>query len=183
VRYSLKSGIRGDCPGFLLAAGRGIIFQRRGLPSAQEKEADMTIAAILRGRESDKVVSVDPDMPVKDVIALLADKRIGAVPVTEGGRVVGIMSERDVIYRLRSDGAAFLEWPVHKAMTSPVISVPSDTSLLSALAMMTRRRIRHLPVIDGGAVVGFVSIGDLVKARIERIESEAEAMREYIQTA
>jgi CBS domain-containing protein len=149
----------------------------------QEKEAEMTIAALLRGRDKDKIISVDPDMLVKDVIALLADKRIGAVPVIDGGMVVGIMPERDVIYRLRSDGAVFLEWPVRKAMTSAVISVPSDTPLLSALAMMTRRRIRHLPVIDGEAVVGFVSIGDLVKARIEKIEAEAEAMREYIQTA
>lgn len=143
----------------------------------------MTIAAILRARSENTIISVAPDMPVRDVIALLADKRIGAVPVTENGIVVGIMSERDVIYRLRSDGASFLDWPVRDAMTTAVISVPSDTALLSALAMMTRRRIRHLPVIDGDRLTGFVSIGDLVKARIERIESEAEAMREYIQTA
>jgi len=142
----------------------------------------MTIAALLRGR-SDTVISVAPDMLVRDVIALLADKRIGAVPVVEGRAVVGIMSERDVIYRLRSDGASFLDWPVHKAMTSTVISVASSTSPLEALAMMTKRRIRHLPVIDDDGMVGFVSIGDLVKARIERIESEAEAMRAYIQTA
>lgn len=142
----------------------------------------MTIAAVLRGRD-DSVISVAPDMPVRDVIALLADKRIGAVPVIDGGSVVGIMSERDVIYRLHSDGAGFLDWPVRKAMTSPVISVPSDTSLLHALGMMTKRRIRHLPVIDGGVLAGFISIGDLVKARIEHIENEADAMREYIQTA
>jgi CBS domain-containing protein len=142
----------------------------------------MTIAALLRGR-SDSVISVAPDMLVRDVIGLLADKRIGAVPVVEGRAVVGIMSERDVIYRLRSDGASFLDWPVRKAMTTAVISVPSSTSHLEALAMMTKRRIRHLPVIDDDGMVGFVSIGDLVKARMERAESEAEAMREYIQTA
>jgi CBS domain-containing protein len=156
---------------------------RRDQPPAQEKEADMTIAAILRARSENTIISVAPDMPVRDVIALLADKRIGAVPVTENGVVVGIMSERDVIYRLRSDGASFHDWTVRDAKTTAVISVPSDTALLSALAMMTRRRIRHLPVIDGDQLSGFVSIGDLVKARIERIESEAEAMREYIQTA
>ena len=149
---------------------------------ALEKEPDMTIAALLRGR-SDSVISVAPDMLVRDVIALLADKRIGAVPVVEAGAVVGIMSERDVIYHLRSDGAKFLDWPVRRAMTSPVISVTSDISPLEALAMMTQKRIRHLPVIDGDTVAGFISIGDLVKARMEKIESEAEAMREYIQTA
>lgn len=143
----------------------------------------MTIAALLRGREKDKIISVAPGMTVREVIALLAEKRIGAVPVVDGGSIVGIMSERDVIYGLHSHGAAFLDLPVRETMTSPVISVASEMALLSALAMMTRQRIRHLPVIDGGEFVGFVSIGDLVKARIERIEAEAEAMREYIQTA
>jgi len=143
----------------------------------------MTIASVLRARAVSTIISAAPDTPVRDVIALLADKRIGAVPVIENGKLVGIMSERDVIYRLRSDGAVFLDWPVRDAMTSTVITVPSETSLLTALAMMTKRRIRHLPVVDDGALAGFVSIGDLVKARIERIESEAAAMREYIQSA
>lgn len=143
----------------------------------------MTIAAILQGRGDNSIISVSPDMPVIDVLALLADKRIGAVPVIEREQVVGIMSERDMIYGMRRDGARFLDRPVREAMTSPVITVLSATSPLEALAMMTRRRIRHLPVVDDGVLVGFVSIGDLVKARIERIEQEAAAMREYIQTA
>lgn len=143
----------------------------------------MTIATILQGRGENSIVSVSPGMAVADVLALLADKRIGAVPVIEQEQVVGIMSERDMIYGLRRDGAKFLDRPVREAMTSPVITVSSVTSPLEALAMMTRRRIRHLPVVDDGVLVGFVSIGDLVKARMERIESEAAAMREYIQTA
>ena len=90
------------------------------------------------------------------------------------------MSERDVIYSLRRDGAAILDWPVTRVMTQPVITVEPSLSPLAGLSLMTRRRIRHLPVVDEGRLVGFISIGDLVKARIELIESEAEAMRAYI---
>jgi len=143
----------------------------------------MTIAAILKGRDEHSIISVAPGMTVIDVLSLLADKRIGAVPVMESERVIGIMSERDMIYGMRRDGPAFFDRRVDEVMTSPVITVTSVTSPLEALAMMTRRRIRHLPVVDDGVLVGFVSIGDLVKARMERIEQEAAAMREYIQTA
>jgi CBS domain-containing protein len=143
----------------------------------------MTIAALLHKREENSIISVAPDMAVNDVLSLLADKRIGAVPVIQNQRVVGIMSERDMIYGIRREGPAFLDRPVSEAMTKAVITVTGSTSPLEALAMMTQRRIRHLPVVDDGVLIGFVSIGDLVKARIERIESEAAALREYIQTA
>lgn len=143
----------------------------------------MTIAALLQARHVNSIVSVAPDMAVNDVLSLLADKRIGAVPVIEDERVVGIMSERDMIYGIRREGPAFLDRPVSEAMTKAVITVTGDTSPLEALAMMTQRRIRHLPVVNDGVLIGFVSIGDLVKARMERIESEAAALREYIQTA
>jgi len=143
----------------------------------------MTIAAILHKRGDNAIISVAPDMPVRDVLSLLADKRIGAVPVIADERVIGIMSERDMIYGFRRAGSDFLDQPVREVMTTEVITVPSNTTHLEALGMMTRRRIRHLPVIDDGVIVGFVSIGDLVKARMEKIESEAAALREYIQTA
>jgi len=143
----------------------------------------MTIAALLKARTHDHIISVEPAMAVHDLVALLADKRIGAVPVLRGGSVVGIMSERDMIYGLRREGPSFLNRSVGEAMTTEVITVRSDVSALEALAMMTQRRIRHLPVVDDGQLVGFVSIGDLVKERMERIEREAAAMREYIQTA
>ena len=139
----------------------------------------MTLATILQqhGRE---IIKVAPDTPVRSVVQTLADNRIGAVPVVEQGKVVGIMSERDVIYSLARDGASILDWPVERVMTQPVITVESSLSPLVGLSLMTQRRIRHLPVVDGGQLVGFVSIGDLVKARIELIEGEAEAMRAYI---
>lgn len=142
----------------------------------------MTIAAILGGK-GHEVVSIEGDRTVADAVALLAGKRIGAVPVMSGGAVAGIFSERDVIYCLEREGAAALARKVGDVMTAPAITVSPDESVLAALALMTRRRIRHLPVIDGGALVGFVSIGDLVKHRIDRIESEAAAMRDYIQSA
>ena len=142
----------------------------------------MTIAAILEGK-APAIVSVEGGTLVRDAVALLAEKRIGAMPVLEGERVIGIMSERDVIYCLSSDGAAMLDWPVSRVMTAPAITIESRVPVLVALSQMTRRRIRHLPVVDGGRLVGFVSIGDLVAYRISRIEQEAEAMRAYIQSA
>jgi CBS domain-containing protein len=142
----------------------------------------MTIAAILgdKGRE---VVTVEAATTVREAVALLAEKRIGAVPVLEGGKVAGIMSERDVIYCLKSDGAAILDWPVSRVMTAPAITIEPRIPVLAALSQMTKRRIRHLPVVEDDRLIGFVSIGDLVAYRINRIEQEAEAMREYIQSA
>lgn len=142
----------------------------------------MTIAAILGGKGRD-VVSIAASNSVKEAIDLLATRRIGAVPVLDRGQVVGIFSERDVIYCLEREGAAALDQPVSAVMTAPAITVGPEENILAALALMTRRRIRHLPVVEGQACVGFVSIGDLVKYRIERIESEADAMRSYIQMA
>ena len=142
----------------------------------------MTIAIILQGRES-TVFSASPDEPVETVAARLAEKRIGALPIVDGGRVIGMFSERDVIYGLAQHGAELMNKRVSEVMTAPAITVSSDTPVLSALSLMTRRRIRHLPVVDADRIVGFVSIGDLVKYRIEKIEAEASAMRDYIQMA
>jgi CBS domain-containing protein len=142
----------------------------------------MTIAAIL-SRKSGELLSVDCDTPVREAVALLASNKIGSLPVLRDARVVGIMSERDIIYCLASDGAAVLDWPVERVMTSPAITVTRDVPVLSALSEMSRKRIRHLPVVEGEQLIGIVSIGDLVAYRISRIEQEAEAMRAYIQGA
>lgn len=143
----------------------------------------MTIARIVSNRPTGDIVTCGGDTPVRDAIALLSEKRIGALPVEEGGNIAGIFSERDVIHCLAREGAAALDKPVRDVMTAPAITVSPDTEVLTALALMTRRRIRHLPVTEGGRTVGFISIGDLVKYRIDRIEAEADAMRSYIQTA
>ncbi len=142
----------------------------------------MTIAAVLRNKGSE-VETIAADATLFEAVRRLGEKRIGALPVVEEGQITGIMSERDVIYCLRSHGAEVLDWPVSRVMSSPAITASPDTEVLSALALMTQRRIRHLPVVEGGEIRGIVSIGDLVKHRMERIEAEAEAMRAYIQSA
>jgi|TARA_R100000049_G_C1955776_1_gene110157 CBS domain-containing protein len=143
----------------------------------------MEISRLIEGRASSNVISSTVDAPVREAIALLASKRIGAVPIMEGGQIVGIFSERDVIYRLADEGDACLERPIGEVMTAPAITVERSATVLDALALMTKRRIRHLPVVDGETMCGFISIGDLVKARLDEIQHEAEAMREYIRTA
>ena len=142
----------------------------------------MTIAAVLRDKGGE-VETITANAPVFDAVRKLGEKRIGALLVTEQGRISGIMSERDIVYCLRDHGPEVLQSPVSRVMSAPAITVESSMSVLSALAMMTQRRIRHLPVVDNGKLLGIVSIGDLVKYRMERIEAEAEAMRAYIQSA
>lgn len=142
----------------------------------------MSIAAVLEGKGS-AVETAAADISLFDVVRRLGEKRIGALPVVEDGRIVGIVSERDVIYCLRENGRDALDWPVSRAMSSPAITVDSQTHVLDALALITERRIRHLPVVDRGEIRGIVSIGDLVKYRMDRIEAEADAMRAYIQSA
>lgn len=139
----------------------------------------MTISAILANRHSD-VFTAQPHESVGEVVTRLAKNRIGALPVVDGTCVIGIFSERDIVYGVAKHGADFLTKTVADTMTTPAITVAPDTAILSALSLMSKRRIRHLPVIKDDALVGFVSIGDLVKYRIEKIESEAAAMRDYI---
>jgi CBS domain-containing protein len=142
----------------------------------------MTIARLTEGRSGD-IVSCSATTSVGEAVKILAEKRIGALPVLEGGKVAGIFSERDVIYQLAAHGPAVLDKPVGQVMTSPAITVEPSNGVLEALGLMTRRRIRHLPVVEGETIKGFVSIGDLVKYRIEGMAAEAEAMRSYIQGA
>lgn len=141
----------------------------------------MTIAAILVNKGSE-VLTVECDTLVRDAVALLAERKIGAVPVLKAGGVAGIMSERDVIYCLQTVGADVLDFTVERIMTAPAITVTPGTEIMSALSLMTRRRIRHLPVVEGEALIGLVSIGDLVKFRMDKIEAEAAAMLSYIQS-
>lgn len=143
----------------------------------------MDIAKLIANRPSAEIVRCDRNARVGDIVSILADRRIGALPVMEGGKVVGIFSERDVIYRLAEEGALCLDRQVGEVMTSPAITVTPSTRVDEALALMTRRRIRHLPVLDGEVMCGFISIGDLVKSRIVEVEHEAAAMRDYIRTA
>ena len=142
----------------------------------------MTIAAVL-GTKGSGVETIAADATVADAVRKLGEKRIGALPVVEDGRIVGIMSERDVIYSLREHGPGALGLSVSAVMSAPAITADPETDVLEALSLMTQRRIRHLPVLERGEIRGIVSIGDLVKHRMERIEAEADAMRAYIQNA
>jgi CBS domain-containing protein len=142
----------------------------------------MTIAAVLRTKGS-AVETIAGEATLHDAVRRLGERRIGALLVIEQGQIAGIISERDVIYCLSEHGSDVLSWPVSRVMSSPAITIESSTDVLVALALMTKRRIRHLPVVEDSELKGIVSIGDLVKHRMERIEAEAEAMRTYIQSA
>jgi Predicted signal-transduction protein containing cAMP-binding and CBS domains len=142
----------------------------------------MTIAAILSTKGGD-VATVPAGAQVREAVSLLAQRRIGAVPVIGDGQIRGIFSERDLVRCVCDHGPEVLDWPVDRVMSSPVETVDTRTPILSALATMTQLRMRHLPVVEEGKIRGIVSIGDLVKYRIERIEAEADALRTYIQSA
>jgi len=142
----------------------------------------MTIAAVLQSKGG-ALETISADTALFDAVRRLGEKRIGALPVLEDGRIVGIVSERDIIYSLRDHGREALDWPVSEVMSSPAITVGPETDVLAALGLITQRRVRHLPVVEGGQIRGIVSIGDLVKYRMELIEAEADAMRAYIQSA
>ena len=143
----------------------------------------MTIAEILSAKGSE-VATVPAGTRVCDAVLLLGERRIGAVPVLgSDGAIEGIFSERDLVACVTQHGRETLDWPVEKVMSAPALTVDTATPILAALSLMTNQRIRHLPVVDSGEIRGIVSIGDLVKHRIERIEAEALALRTYIQNA
>ena len=143
----------------------------------------MQVSQLIEGRASSDIVSCAPLDSLHEAVRVLADKRIGAMPVVDAGQIVGIVSERDVLYCLAAEGAASLAKPVSEVMTAPVISIECTTPCDDALALMTQHRFRHLPVVERGAMCGFLSIGDLVKSRLDEVSHEAEAMRNYIRMA
>lgn len=142
----------------------------------------MTIARVIEQREQ-IIIHCRPGDTVRQAATMLAEKRIGALPVMDNGTVVGIFSERDLLYSVAKTGGDTLDQPISEVMTAPAITIDINENALAALALMTRRRIRHLPVLDNGKLVAFVSIGDLVKFRIEMVEAEAKQLRDYIRTA
>lgn len=142
----------------------------------------MNVAAIL-ARKGARVVTIPLAATLRETAAILDRERIGAtVVVGPGGEARGVLSERDITREVARRGAAALEAAAESAMTKDVVTAgPADT-LDQLLARMTDRRIRHLPVIVEGVLAGIVSIGDVVKAKIELAESEAAAMRDYIKS-
>lgn len=127
------------------------------------------------------VRTVAADAPLAEAVQVLNTHRIGAVVVVDHrGKVAGILSERDIVRRLMDDPAALLAAPVRDAMTAKVITTTPQASVADLMELMTRHRIRHLPVLEGTELAGIVSIGDVVKGRMEETLQEAEALKQYI---
>ncbi|HTZ44618.1 MAG TPA: CBS domain-containing protein [Jatrophihabitans sp.] len=139
----------------------------------------MKISDIL-ARKGSNVVTTGPDTTVGEFVQLLAEHRIGAIPVVTGSRLSGIVSERDVVRRLATDGPGLLDEPVAGLMTTELITCGPGDALDDIAALMTERRVRHLPVVVDGALAGIVSIGDAVAARLRELEQTQEQLESYI---
>ncbi|HEY8595781.1 MAG: CBS domain-containing protein [Alphaproteobacteria bacterium] len=140
----------------------------------------MNVAQILEGKGAD-VFTVNSDARISEAVDLLNANNIGALVVVDtAGRVVGILSERDIVRRLSGDRAAVLAGAISQVMTAKPFTCTRATEIDELMHIMTDKRIRHMPVVEDGELVGVVSIGDVVKRKIEEIEHEAAALREYI---
>ncbi|GIH95055.1 CBS domain-containing protein [Planobispora siamensis] len=140
----------------------------------------MLIGTILKGKGS-HVATVRPDATVDELLTVLADNNIGAVVVSEdGSSIAGIVSERDVVRRLHDRGAEVLNAPVSSIMTTEVRTCPPDANVDHLRQAMTTHRIRHVPVVTDGRLVGIVSIGDVVKSSIEILETEKASLVDYL---
>lgn len=144
----------------------------------------MTTIAHILAEKGRSVSATPPYRTISEALGLLTAKNIGALVVTNGdGELIGVLSERDIVRAIGSDGAAVLEDPVSKHMTTRVVTADESECVVTVMEKMTTRRFRHLPVLKDGRLVGLVSIGDIVKFRLEEMQQEHEALKEYIATA
>ncbi len=140
----------------------------------------MSVATMLEGKPRN-IISSLPDDNVSVAVGLLAKHRIGAVIICDkAGKMSGILSERDIVREIAREGAAVLNTPVSGCMTSKVLSCTTEDSVNHVMEVMTENRFRHLPVINNGELLGIISIGDVVKCKIEQAEQDAQDMRDYI---
>ena len=140
------------------------------------------VSSVLK-HKGHNVVTVAPHQTVASVVKVLAQNRIGAVPViNEEGQLIGIISERDIIRGMSEHADAVLTLPAEQLMTRDVKTCSFEDQLVDLMEVMTLQRIRHLPVVENGALYGIVSIGDVVKQRLEEVQSEAEELRRYIRS-
>ncbi|MBI5128258.1 MAG: CBS domain-containing protein [Rhodopseudomonas palustris] len=142
----------------------------------------MTVRAILESKGR-YIYSVEPDERLSAAVKTLAERRVGAVLVMRGTRLDGILSERDIVKVLADRGAAALDGPVHAVMTRDVVSCAQSDTVGQIMEVMTSGKFRHLPVLDKERVVGLISIGDIVKWRLNEYESEQQALHDYIKSA
>ena len=134
----------------------------------------------LLARKGHDVWSVDVDEPVLQAMQIMADRHVGALPVLRNDALVGVISERDYARKVILMGRSSAETPVWQIMTSPVVTVTPDDSVKECMQVMTDRRIRHLPVLEAGTMVGMISIGDLVRAVIEEQKETIEQLEKFI---
>ncbi|MFY2859532.1 CBS domain-containing protein [Mycobacterium sp. THU-M104] len=139
----------------------------------------MRIADVLKNKGA-AVVTINPDATVHELLAGLAEGNIGAMVVVDAQGVVGIVSERDVVRQLHAHGASVLSRPVSKVMTSAVATCTKADTVDTVSVLMTKHRVRHVPVLDGTRLVGIVSIGDVVKTRMEELEAQQQQLHSYI---
>jgi len=139
----------------------------------------MQVANILKAKGTD-ILSVTPDTQVIEVAKILKAKRIGALLVLEGDTIAGIISERDIARALPDYGEKLLSMTVSELMTKTVTTCSSDASIDKIMEMMTNNRIRHLPVVDDGKLIGFISVGDVVKYRVDELVAEEDQLRSYV---
>jgi CBS domain-containing protein len=140
----------------------------------------MTIVRQLLDRKGRVIFSVEPEAPVLEAIRAMAAHHVGALLVMQAGELAGIVSERDYARKVILMGRSSADTPVRDIMSSPVLTVSLDDTVQRCMQLMTDKRVRHLPVIEGGAVVGMVSIGDLVKAVIAEQQQQIEQLESYI---
>ncbi len=142
----------------------------------------MNVEGILKTKGTG-VITVEKGQQLMDVAAIIREKKIGAtVVIDDAGHVCGVLSERDIIYAIAKEGGGALHQSVSAFMTPNVVTCQLHDTIDDLMTMMTDRRIRHIPVVEGGRLSGIISIGDVVKWRIAETEKEAEALREYIAT-
>jgi CBS domain-containing protein len=140
----------------------------------------MRISEVLR-RKGNIVATIAPDDTVEDLLSALSERLVGALVVSTDGKVIqGIVSERDIVRRLHERGASLLSQPVSTIMTEDVFTCAPEDSVDDLMRAMTERRIRHIPVVQDGELVGIVSIGDIVKRRMDELETERTALQNYI---
>ena len=130
--------------------------------------------------KSKDVWTISPDAPVLDAIRLMAERGIGALPVVQGAELVGIVSERDYARKVFLLGRSSAETPVRDIMSSPVVTISSDQAVHNCMEIMTDQRIRHLPVVEKGRLIGMISIGDIVKAVMEEQQQTIAQLERYI---
>ena len=134
----------------------------------------------LLGRKGHAIWSVDADEPVLEAIQMMADKHVGALPDTRGGDLVGMVSERDYARKVILLGRSSAETPIWQIMSTPVVTATPDDGVRQCMQVMTERRIRHLPIVEGGRMVGMISIGDLVRVVIEEQDQTIEHLERFI---